>query len=519
MPGLENLSDKDLELISEGNLEGLSDEALESLAGYEPGLRDAVAEQPQEPGLAQTLGRGVLGVEEQAGLTVPNIAEELGQAAGPIAGSIIGAGGGPPGIAAGAALGRGAQLGLQQAYAAGTGKGLIPQEEILGSAGQLVTGQIPEAIQIGKIGEEAIANLIGAKYISPGIGKVAGGLKKFAFTAYERASKVFSGIKPESIERLFARGGERVLSKISLAKESPGDYAEAFIGAIDANMDAAGKAYDNILGKAVRGKYVKMPFKFKGLTSKINSIKKKAGFEFEAAKEAGVKDVGAETLDAVARIAEKVKTGEGAYYTQKYINRLIRDSSGKEKASIRGALGRVLRIVQRDIGSKMPELKPANKIYRRAAQLTEKADKLIARKPGETGIPPKRDVPGIVAGIYRKRIPARKEVEEIARGIPDAADALEKMRDAIAGQAFEPLIGRSVLGILLASGGIGGTALGGSPAMLAGTAMASPRLMGLAGAGGAALQRAYGQLAGRVPAAVPQAIAGRGVSEAYQRLR
>jgi len=114
MPGLEKLSDAELDALEAGDLSKLSDAALDAVEAYESSTPQVIASGSSTSSL-ERFGRGLIGQEREKGFTLANLQEETGQNAGPMAGASIGAATGaaygvpfgPVGIAAGTIIGAG----------------------------------------------------------------------------------------------------------------------------------------------------------------------------------------------------------------------------------------------------------------------------------------------------------------------------------------------------------------------------------------------------------------------------
>lgn len=496
---LEDLNDSDLERIAAGDLEGLSDQALEVVASGD--MRDAVGSgSSQAPGVAGSFMSGLGGKEQHQGFSLANIAEEVGQGAGPIVAGTVGAAkgaavgmalGGPPGAfiggVAGAGLGSGAgrlaQTGLQNvAGAFGLGRGVTRTEDALSEAGR-----------------EGAAGALGAA-AGPVLAKGATALGK---EAVKRTAGVLGGISAESFERLVARPRE-VMKLFSTDKTVPAEAGEAFKSAIKENLNRAGQAYEDLIGKVVEGpKYQGQTFNLmEAVGQKLAEVQNKFGYGMPGR----FGGEGAES-DVFNRLNTFIQSKQNAtakdlYYLQRDLGNITRDQKG---STLGAALGEVRDTIKDYLATNIAEIGEANQIYSKAKELDSIGEKFFANKA---------DIVSSLKSADKRNTVMKDAAEKIANGIPEARKALEGLRDAIAGQEFGPVIAPPVrtgltagLGYLLGTAPTSGAALAAAPFL-------SPRVTGYMVGGAARASQAIGQAAARV---VPEPLqqAGSAIAQFY----
>src|SRR3990167_5092921 len=167
------------------------------------GFDKAKLDAARTPGasIVESFGRGVIGQERVAGFNIPNIAEEIGQAAGPLVGGIAGTPLGPLGIGAGAAAGRLAQTGFQNIGAlAGSGVPIKSAGEAVKEAG------IEGAINAATAGAAGL------------LGRTAATLKPSLVKAGAQALKVGPGIAEDVGQQVLKDPG--ILSRAKSVKDA-----------------------------------------------------------------------------------------------------------------------------------------------------------------------------------------------------------------------------------------------------------------------------------------------------------
>lgn len=520
MAELKDLPKKDLELIAEGKFDEISEEA--KLVVSQIGQPESAPE-PEKPGIIASGLGGVLGREEHAGLSLANIAEELGQSAGPILGGAAGGAAGLPlgpagvvaGVAAGSGAGRLAQTGLQDiASLAGSGVPIKPVGEALGEAKT-----------------EAIVGAAGAA-LTPAVAKAGVTTGK---EVVKRMSQVVSGISPEAFARMVSRPRE-VLARMKdvvaegleagQVSQTVKEWGEVFKETIKTNMKEASDAYDNIIQKQLleNPKYKDKSFNLlRGLGDEVDAVKKKFGYGQKGR-------IGTSTDDAkiFGKIDSALKTGkrmsaEGLYNLQKDINQIIGDLA-PDKRTLRKALGEVLKGDKKAkteglkgyLRKNVPETIKANNIYSKASELRD----ILEEKFGM------EDFPGKVANALRRNTIFADDINKVADELPAARAALEALRDSMAAAQFAPAsawLPRTGFTPGLAGGMITAGAATNPMALAAamGTApFLSPRAVGL-GTGFMAdlMQRMAPAMASKTGQVAARAVPGVTAAETERRLR
>ena len=432
MAELKDLQKKDLELIAAGKFDEISEEA--KLVVSQIGQPEPTPEPKKSGIIASGLG-GVLGREEHAGLSLANIAEELGQSAGPIIGGAVGGAVGLPlgpagvvaGVAAGSGAGRLAQTGLQDiASLAGSGVPIKPVGEALGEAKT-----------------EAILGAAGA-VLTPALAKGAG---KAAVGTVKRMSQVISGISPDDFARMVSRPRE-VLARMkdivaeglegSQVSNTVKEWGEVFKETIKTNMKEASDAYEDIIQKQLlqNPKYTGKAFNLlRGMGDEMKAINKKYGFG--DTKRFGLSEEEGKIFREINNRVQAAKniSAEDLWNFQKDLNHRI-SSIPAEMRTLRKAMGEVLageagsgRTGLRGyLNRNLPETIKANNLYAKAAKLRD----ILEEKFGM------EDFPGKVASAMRRKTTFADDLNKVADEIPAARAALESLRDSMAAAKFAP---------------------------------------------------------------------------------
>ena len=453
---------------------------------------NAHAAQGAPPGALGAFAGGFRGEDRLSGLSGANVAEELGRGALPILFGTIGAAGGPAVSALGAAAGRAAQ---NAAQAAMTGQDL-------GVGGAMASPAIEGATQF-----------LGGKVVQHGVAPAARALAK-------RAAGTIGGMAGEAFERLVARPAQ-VLSDWARDPDTAKEVGGVFKEAVKTNLKRAGEAYEAIIERALRGTGAAVPGqpslpgmapaappKFNLLDAvggKLAKISDDFGFANPNRLTANV-----EGADVFRSINSKIQglteaTAEDVYYLQRDLGTLARQYEGKPLGA---ALKRTRAAVMEHIGTALPEIGEANRLYATAKNLDDLAESFVNVE----------NFPAKIAHAYRQNTSVKDAAESIASGIPAAREALEKMRDAIAGQAFAPAMASIPrTGLASGLGALGLGAAGMNPLALGGAVVAapfmSPRVTG-ALVGGASRLGQYAMGPGAGPAALQRAYAGAGTAAA-----
>ena len=422
MAKLEDLPKKDLELIADGKFDDISEEAKLAVSQIgQPAPKE-------KPGIIASGLGGVLGREEHAGLSLANIAEELGQSAGPILGGMkgaaegaaLGAPFGPPGVfiggavgaGAGAGAGRLAQTGLQDiASKAGSGVPIKPVGEAIEEA--TTEGAVATAFGVGipALGKGVL-----------GAGKVVG----------KSLGKYTANITPQSFSRMVSRPRE-VLAEMWKAIDTPEavkEWGNVFKEAIKTNMEEAATAYEDIVKKQITENPLIRDRRFnllRGLGDKMSKIKQsyrygKPNQTPSAESESSVfnhfnnKIQNSKSIDAV-----------DVYNLQLELNEEIRRLDGaKGKEKLLAALEEVHKELREYYSPKIPGLSKANSIYEQG-----KKHMNVLRD-----IEQMEDLPGKVKSAFKRNTTFKDKLNGVADGLPAASAALESLRDSLAGAEF-----------------------------------------------------------------------------------
>jgi len=413
---------------------------------------------------------------------------------GPIIGGTAGmALAGPPGAALGGAAGR-AYQDIATRY--------ISPEQAPQTAGEAAK----------RIGLEAGAQYLGAKYLPPVAGAIGEQAAKIGAGAYKYVAKNITGLSDDAMKALYdnpssvmkyARMGAEKAAEIS------SDAAKQFKSLIDANIEAASDTYGKLIGIVRSNEKYGPGFKLnlqEGIGQKVADIQVEFGYNIpgRVAEEAE-----ANTFQKFMLRANELKsaTPEEVYFFQKDLNAAIRNNRGK---TISSALAKVKGEVMDYIEQSIPEIAPANKIYRKAMELSEDLSRVVNAD----------DAAAVIKRALRSNSETKDAILKASDEIAWARQSLEQMVEASAGKEAAPWL-RSMpqtgftpgvyggIGFAIAKGGMAAKAGG-----LASLPFLSPRIVGMgaqAGIAASGLAQRYGQQAVRGTAPVAAA----GLSQYY----
>lgn len=437
-------------------------------------LEEIFAKLPQQ-GIGGAFTGGFMGQERETGYTNPrNIAEEVGQIAGPLVGGIVGAPGGPLGIGLGAAAGRAAQTAIQ----AGGGRDV----------------SIPSAI--GEPVLEGALNLAGAKY-APVTAQAA---VNVAGPALKTAASTFSGVASDLIERAVKRPLQVLAQR---GEEAVPVAADALRQGMQSILGTASTMYDDVIQKVLSGGKYGEGWRFPlsdSLQDTFAKVSKEFGFgqpnRFGPA--AGEQEIFNSIVNRAIDIGQA--SAEQVYYFQ-------RDLNAKIAQHVKTPLGAALRDVRdklrSELGTSVPEIGEANKIYARLKPLEDLAEKFADRQ----------NIASFVRQAAKdKSLRTAGELEAIAQEFPVVAQGLETLNDAIAGSALSPglppsLVRTGLTGSLVY--GLGAV----NPAVYATLPFYSPRLVGL---GAAYAHRAAQGITGAAASRTGRVIGGQFAADAIR---
>lgn len=425
---------------------------------------------------------------------------------GPIVGGTVGGIlGGPPGAALGGAAGRAYQD--------------IATRYISPEAAPQTMGEATK-----RIGLEAGAQYLGAKYLPAVAGAVGEQAGKIGAGAYKYVAKNITGLSDDAMKALFDNpssvmkyakmGAER-------AAEISSDAAKQFKSLIDANIEAASDTYGKLIGIVRSNEKYGPGFKLnlqEGIGQNVADIQREFGYNIpgRVAEEAE-----ANTFQKFMLRANELSsaTPEEVYFFQKDLNAAIRNNRGK---TISSALAKVKGEVMDYIETSIPEIAPANQVYRRAMELSEDLSRVVNAD----------DAAAVIKRALRSNSETKDAILKASDEIAGARQSLEEMVESSAGKEAAPWL-RSmpqtgftpgVYGAIGAGIAVGGPAT--KVASLAALPFLSPRTVGMGAQAGkylGGLAERYGQRAvsGAAPAfsaGLAQATAGVGGVEHFYRL-
>lgn len=423
MPGLDSLSDADLEHLSSGNLNGLSDQGLEIVAG----LKDAPnsgEKSASSYGDALLTNHPTTGIKQDLVRSAPAMALS-------IPGSVLGAAAaGPLGGIVGAGVAGATGEGLRQAA---VGLYAINKNDE-------ANYPVPSPSEMNR----NIAAQGGLAAAGEGAGLLLGPLVRGAGRALVNnpVARAVGNYSADAAERLLSRPAE-VMAQMGEGRV--GQAAKAFKGAVSKMVDDAGTAYENLISQVTNGEKYGPGFRINlqnGVGDQAAKIAQEYGYGQPGRM--GAEAASQEKFLAFARRLNELSdaTPEQVYWFQRDLGNAARSSADPV---LKSALGKLKGATMDHLGARVPEIGEANSGYRAVMELN---DELGAVTNAD-------DAAKIIKSRMAGNGEVRAAIEAAAEKNPGIKAALDTVLDANAATPFSrgvPDIPRTGFGATVLAG-------------------------------------------------------------------